>query len=83
MEFSKYTNIILIGFLVWLIIAPRAGSSRYGELLLAYMTALMLSLIGSSELMMVKPAAFFFTIGGVLAFCYVIARRMIRISVKK
>lgn len=83
MEFSKYVSTILMGFLVWLVIAPRVKSPRFGELLLAYMTALMLSLIATSEIMMIKPTAFFFTIGGVLAFCYVIARGMIRISVKK
>lgn len=83
MEFTKYINIILIGFLVWLVIAPRVKSPRYGELLMAYMTALMLSLIGTSEIMMIKPTAFFFTIGGVFAFCYVVARGMIRITVKK
>ncbi|MCX7780978.1 MAG: hypothetical protein N2491_08735 [Negativicutes bacterium] len=83
MEFSQYTNIVAIGFLVWLVIAPRTRSPRYGELLLAYMTALLLSLIGTSELMMVKPSAFFFTVGGVLAFCYILARRAIRISIRK
>lgn len=83
MEFAKYINIVLIGFFVWLVIAPRVRSPRYGELLLAYTTALMLSLIGTSEIMMIKPDAFFFTVGGVFAFCYVVARRTLRISVKK
>ncbi|HWR41925.1 hypothetical protein [Sporomusa sp.] len=83
MEFMKNSNIILMGFLVWLIIAPRATSPRYGELFLAYMAALLFSLIGSSEIMMVKPIAFFFTLGGVLAFCYVVARKTIRITIRK
>ena len=83
MELTKYAGIIAIGFLVWLLIAPRNGNPRYGELLLAYMTALMLSLIGTSEIMMIKPTAFFFTIGGVFAFCYVLARKVVRISIKK
>jgi hypothetical protein len=47
------------------------------------MTALLFSLIGSSEIMMVKPIAFFFTLGGVLAFCYVVARKTIRITIRK
>ncbi len=83
MEFMKNSNFILMGFLVWLIIAPRATSPRYGELFLAYMTALLFSLIGSSEIMMQKPIAFFFTLGGVLAFCYVVARKTIRITIRK
>lgn len=83
MEFMKNSNIILMGFLVWMIIAPRASSPRYGELFLAYMAALLFSLIGSSELMMTKPVAFFFTLGGVLAFCYVVARKTVRITIRK
>lgn len=83
MEFMKNSNIILIGFLVWLIIAPRVSSPRYSELFLAYMTALLFSLIASSEIMMIKPVAFFFTLGGVLAFCYVVARKTIRITIRK
>lgn len=83
MEFMKNSNVILMGFLVWLLIAPRGSSPRYGELFLAYMTALLFSLIGSSELMMTKPVAFFFTIGGVLAFCYVVVRKTIRITIRK
>jgi hypothetical protein len=83
MDFVQHSNIILVGFLVWLFMAPRFGSPRYGELFLAYMTALLFSLIGSSEIMMTKPAAFFFTVGGVLAFFYIIARMTIRVTVKK
>jgi hypothetical protein len=83
LEFGKYINIILSGFVVWLLIAPRLGRPQYGELFLAYMAALLLSLIASSEIMMVKPVAFFFTIGGVLAFCYVVARSLVVIRIKK
>ncbi|BBB92631.1 MAG TPA: hypothetical protein PKA28_03615 [Methylomusa anaerophila] len=83
MEFIQNINIILVGFLVWLIIAPRISSPKYGEMFLAYMTALLFSLIASSELLMVKPVAFFFTVGGVLAFCYVVARMTIRITIRK
>lgn len=83
MEFAQYSNIIFIGFLVWVLIAPRFGSPRYGELFLAYMTALMFSLIGSSEIIMIKPVAFFFTVGGVLAFFYILARMTIRVTIRK
>lgn len=83
MEFVQHSNIILVGFLVWLVIAPRFGNPRYGELFLAYMAALMFCLIGSSEIMMIKPVAFFFTIGGVLAFFYIIARMTIWVTIRK
>ena len=76
-------NIIILGFLVWLFIAPRRNSSRYGELFLAYMATLLFSLVGSSEMIMVKPVAFFFTIGGVVAFFYVVVRKTMTIAIKK
>ena len=82
MEFSNYFNIIAVGFCVWLLIAPQAGNPGFREQLTAYMTALLLSLIGTSEIMLVKPVAFFFSVGGVLAFCYVIARSVTRVSIK-
>lgn len=83
MDFQQYSNIIMVGFLVWLLMAPRVNSPRYGELFMAYMTALLFSLIATSEIIMVKPVAFFFTVGGVLAFCYVVARKTIRVTIKK
>ncbi|MDF2636250.1 MAG: hypothetical protein K0R78_3124 [Pelosinus sp.] len=78
----KNSNIIIYGFLVWLLIAPRNNSSRYGEFFLAYMAALLFSLVGSTELIMVKPVAFFFTMGGVFAFFYVVMRKTIHIAIK-
>lgn len=83
MEFFKNTSTILYGFLVWLAIAPRFNSPKYGESFLAYMAALLFCLIASSEIMMIKPVAFFFTIGGSIAFCYVVARMAIKFSIKK
>lgn len=83
MEIMKNSNIIIYGFLVWLLIAPRNSSSRYGEFFLAYMAALLFSLVGSTELLMVKPVAFFFTMGGVFAFFYVVMRKTIHIAIKK
>lgn len=82
-ELMQNINIVALGFFVWLIIAPRRNSSRYGELFLAYMTTLLFSLIGSSEIIMVKPVAFFFTIGGVAAFFYVVVRKTIIIGIKR
>ncbi|GMB00195.1 hypothetical protein [Pelosinus sp. IPA-1] len=83
MEIMKNSNIIIYGFFVWLFIAPRRNSSRYGEFFLAYMAALLFCLVGSSEMIMVKPVAFFFTIGGVFAFFYVVVRKTIYIAIKK
>lgn len=83
MDFMKNSNIVLIGFIVWLIMAPRITNPRYGELFLAYTAALLLSLLASSDLIFIKPVAFFFTVGGVFAFSYVVARTTIRISSKK
>ena len=83
MDFAKYTNVVLLGFLVWLLIAPRVGNPRYRELFLAYMAALMLCLFGTSEIMLVKPVAFFFTVGGVFAFVYIVARSAVRVSLKR
>ena len=83
MELSKYFLVVAYGFAVWTLIAPRFGSPRFGELFLAYMTALLFSLIASSEIMMIKPVAFFFTLGGVLAFCYVVMRKTIRVTIRK
>ncbi|MDU2066236.1 MAG: hypothetical protein E6713_15580 [Sporomusaceae bacterium] len=83
MDFIKNSNIILIGFFVWLLMAPRMTNPRYGELFLAYTAALLFSLLASSDLLFIKPTAFFFTVGGVFAFSYVLARTTIRITSKK
>lgn len=83
MELSQNIYVVLSGFLVWLIIAPRASMAGWSDWFLAYMAALLLSLIGASEIILIKPVAFFFTIGGVLAFCYVLARSMVVIRIRK
>lgn len=83
MEIGQNVYVVLCGFLVWLIIAPRLSAERYSDWFLAYMAALLLSLIASSEIMMVKPVAFFFTVGGVFAFCYVLARSMVMVRIRK
>lgn len=73
-----YSYVVAAGFFVWLVLAPRPEHPQYGELFLAYMTALLFCLIGTSEIMLVKPVAFFFTVGGTLAFFYVVARLAVR-----
>ncbi len=83
MEFFKNTNFVVAGFWVWLFIAPRITSPRYRELFLAYMTALLICLIATSEIMTVKPVAFFFTVGGSFAFFYVLLRSRIRIKITR
>lgn len=83
MGIMQNSNIVVLGFIVWLFIAPRRNSPRYSELFLAYMTTLLFSLVGSTEIITVKPVAFFFTIGGVLAFFYVVLRKTVTIVIKK
>ena len=83
MDLMQNSNFVVLGFLVWLFIAPRRNSSRYGELFLAYMTTLLCSLVGSTEIIMVKPVAFFFTIGGVLAFFCVVVRKTLTVAIRK
>lgn len=83
MGIMQNSSIVVLGFLVWLVIAPRRNSTRYGELFLAYMTTLLFSLVGSTEIIMVKPVAFFFTVGGVLAFFLVVVRKTVTVVIKK
>nr|WP_320146124.1 hypothetical protein [uncultured Anaeromusa sp.] len=83
MELSKCFLVVAYGFVVWTLIAPRFESPRFGELFLAYMTALLFSLEATSELILIKPVAFFFTVGGVLAFFFTILRRTVHISVRQ
>ena len=74
--------IIVFGFLVWALIAPQRGKPNYRESFLAYMTALLFCLLASADLMFIKPVAFFFTVGGSLAFFYVVARATYSFSLK-
>lgn len=83
MELAKYNDVVFIGFLVWLLIAPRTNSPQYRELFLAYMAALMFCLIGTTEIILIKPIAFFFTVGGVFAFIYVVLRSTVQVSIRK
>ena len=82
-ELMQNSKFVVLGFLVWLVIAPRRNSSRYSELFLAYMTTLLCSLVASTEIIMVKPVAFFFTIGGVIAFLYVVVSKTVTITIRK
>ncbi|MBP2645572.1 MAG: hypothetical protein H6Q75_1012 [Firmicutes bacterium] len=83
MEFSNYSNVIGIGFIVWVAMAPRTKRGNFGERFLAYMAALLFSLLGTSGIMMAKPNAFFFTVGGALAFLYVVVRSMVTVRIKR
>lgn len=83
MDFINNGNIIFIGFVVWLIMVPQMTSFQNSQAFLAYMVALLLSLLVTSDLLFIKPVAFFFTVGGVLAFLLVVARTSIRIGSQK
>lgn len=84
-EFFQGSNLVIIaiGFLVWLLMAPRISSPKYGELFLAYMATLMFCLVGTTEIMMIKPIPFLFTLGGVLAFIYIIVRISVKITIRR
>lgn len=83
MDFSQHINVVIWGFIVWIILAPKVANPRFRELFLAYMVALMLCLVGTSEIILVKPVPFFFTVGGALAFTYILLRGALRIAIRK
>lgn len=80
MELVSNGNVIFMGFVVWLMMAPRRKGKQNGSSFLAYMVALLFSVLASADLLLIKPVAFFFTVGGALAFFVVIARNTIRIT---
>ncbi|SEJ25705.1 hypothetical protein SAMN05660742_10518 [Propionispira arboris] len=82
MEFTQYMGTMAIGFIVWLFMAPKLNNPKCGELFLAYMVTLMCCLVGTAEVIVSKPIAFFFTIGGALAFFVVVVVRMFQITIK-
>lgn len=77
-ELFSNTNIMLMGFVFWRAISPNVLKSRDGGMFAAYLIALYLSLTISADFMQTLPTAFFFSAGGGLAFCYMLARLMIR-----
>lgn len=83
MDFAHFRSVVLLGFIVWLGMAPKLKSPHYGESFFAYVVALLLCLIGTSEIILIKPIPFFFSIGGVFAFILILARLTVRIRIKK
>jgi hypothetical protein len=77
-ELFSSANIVWMGFVFWLIISPKLLKARDNSLFPAYMIALYLCLTVTSDIMYVMPTAFFFSVGGGLAFCYMLARLMVR-----
>ncbi len=71
---------VLAGFIVWWTLAPRMNRAGAFDRLLAYLTAMMVLLIATAELIMVKPLPFYFMVGGGLAFFYQFSRIVIRIA---
>ena len=68
MDISHHFYALVSGFFVWLAMAPRSGSPQYQERFLAYMMTLLFCLVATSDIMMIKPVPFFFTVGGTIAF---------------
>ena len=77
-ELFSQTNIMVMGFVFWLAISPNVLKSRDNGVLPAYLISLYLCLTVSADIMHILPTAFFFSAGGGLAFCYMLARLMIR-----
>lgn len=71
------------GFVVWLLMAPRPQQKEYPTMLASYMVVLAFSLIGTENLWRDMPIAFYFMIGGALAFMYVFFSRMVSVRVKR
>ncbi|WIW71632.1 MULTISPECIES: hypothetical protein [Anaerosinus] len=82
MEISPNLYALFAGFLVWFCIAPKARCKNYGNLFAAYTMTMALTLVGTADLIIIKPIAFFFTVGGVFAFFYVLFTRTIQIIIK-
>lgn len=82
MEIGQNMYVLFAGFFVWLLIAPKINQPHYGDHFFAYTVALLLSLVGTSDMVLSNPVAFFFTVGGTVAFFYVLFTRTIRIIVK-
>ena len=70
---------VLAGFIIWWTLAPRLRSPEAVERFLAYLTAMMLLLVATADLIMVKPLPFYFMVGGGLAFFYQFSRLLFRI----
>lgn len=83
MDVTQYVSTIGMGFTVWLAVALLSDVFHHSERFLAYMVSLLFCLIGTSEIIMVKPVAFFFTVGGTLAFGYLVARSLLILRLKK
>jgi hypothetical protein len=77
-EMFSSANVVWMGFVFWLLISPKLLKARDNSLFPAYMIALYLCLTVTSDIMNVMPTAFFFSVGGGLAFCYMLGRLMIR-----
>jgi hypothetical protein len=78
MEISQHFGIIVMGFVVWFFMAPSKKNADYGKALPAYMVTMMLCIEASSDLMMSRPNAFFFTVGGSAAVFFVLFMRLLR-----
>lgn len=82
MEVSTFISIIGLGFAICLLMAPRPGPG-FGEKFIAYVVALLLALIATTDIFLIKPVAFYFTLGGLLAVVFLFIRSSVRITVRK
>lgn len=73
-ELFSDANIILMGFVFWLSVAPGIFRSRQEMRFPAYVAALMICMTVTSDLGLRLPTAFFFSVGCGLAFCFLLLR---------
>lgn len=63
-------GIIFIGFIVSLWLLPRATSKDYTQKFFAYISAILLLLIATSEVMVQYPLPFYFMLGSAITLLY-------------
>lgn len=78
LEIGQNLGTIGIGFLIWWILAPRSNGKEHGQPWLAYLVTMLVCLEVSSEMMMSRPNAFFFTVGGSIALFFVLLMRLLK-----
>lgn len=70
MAFYQYKEVIFFGFVVCWSLAPSISRPRFAELLLAYLSAMLVLLLATGEILTSYPVPFYFMVGGALALVY-------------
>lgn len=78
LEIGQNLGTIGIGFLIWWILAPGKSGKEHSQLWLAYLVTMLVCLEVSSTMMLSRPNAFFFTVGGSMALFFVLIMRLLK-----